>query len=146
MSASTQKQCCRLGAPVSSPEWRPLESGLPAVGPISWATEALGLVFTSHVPVHSDGTFELGEFDTQAALTLDNLSTALAAADCGTGDVLQVLVFLTDMADSKPLADLWLQHFRPPYPNRAIVGVCALGVPGMRIEIVATALSPRRGQ
>ncbi len=124
-----------------NPQWHAIETGLPA-GPISWATQAAGQVFTSHVPIRADGTFELGQADVQVALTFDNLLTALVCAGCSQRDVVQVIVYLTDMQDAPVVHDVWTRYFQPPHPNRAIIGVADLGVPDMRIEIVATAVQP----
>jgi len=85
-----------------------VDTGLPDVAPISWATRAGGLLFTAHVPIRADGSFETGTFEDQCRLTLENLQQPVERAGGQMRDVAQV------------------------------IGCSALTVPGMKVEIVAT--------
>lgn len=120
-----------------------IDTGLPTPGqPFSWATRADGFVFTTHGPVLPDGSILQGDVTAQARLTLDNLGRALAAAGCGYDDVVQVQIFLVDVADMAPVDAVYRTVFRAPWPTRASLVVAGLVAPGMRIEVCATARCP----
>lgn len=120
-----------------------VDTGLPATGsPIEWATIAGNTFYTSQIPIKSDGTYETGDIVKQTELMMDNLVTSLKAANLTTADVAQVTVYLTDWHDRGGYNEVYARYFKPPYPNRATVIVAALGVPGMRVELVAQAHIP----
>ena len=81
-----------------------IDVGLPPLAqPFSWAVKAGGLLFTTHGPVRSDGSIDLGSIEQQARLTLDNLRRAVHAAGAQMSDVAQVLVYLTEATDMAPV-------------------------------------------
>jgi 2-iminobutanoate/2-iminopropanoate deaminase len=119
-----------------------IDTGLPSTGsPMEWATVAGKTLYTAQIPIRADGSFETGDIRAQTELTLKNLVQSLAAAGLTTSDVAQVTVYLTDVNDKSGYNDVYRIFFTPPYPNRATIIVAALGVPGMRIEIVAQAVA-----
>jgi enamine deaminase RidA (YjgF/YER057c/UK114 family) len=120
-----------------------VDTGLPPLKqPFSWAVKAAGLLFTAHGPVRPDGTIDTGSIEAQARLTFANLSRAVVAAGGGLQDVTQVLIYMTDVADMPAIDAVYREFFEAPYPNRSSMGVSALVVPGMKIEIVAYAAIP----
>ena len=117
-----------------------IHTGLPDIGqPFSWATRGGGMLFTAHGPVRADGTIETGPAEQQIALTFDNLTQALQAAGSHSDNVLQVIIYLTDVNDVARLDDIYQRYFNAPYPNRSTVIVDKLVVPGMKIEIAVSA-------
>lgn len=119
-----------------------VETDLPDIGqPFSWATKGGGMLFTAHGPVRKDGTIETGEAEKQITLTLDNLTATLKAANSHSDNVLQVIVYLTDINDVKLLDRIYKNYFNFPYPNRSTVIVEKLVVPGMKIEITVSAMA-----
>ena len=117
-----------------------IHTGLPDIGqPFSWATRGGGMLFTAHGPVRADGTIETGPAEQQIALTFDNLTQALQAAGSHIDNVLQVIIYLTDVNDVARLDDIYQRYFNAPYPNRSTVIVDKLVVPGMKIEITVSA-------
>lgn len=116
-----------------------METGLPDVAPISWAVRGGPLLVTAHVPIRRDGSFEIGAVEDQIELTFANLKQALEASGGTTDDVVQVIVYLTDVADSPKVSEVWKRVFNEPWPNRAIIGCSALTVPGIKVELAATA-------
>lgn len=117
-----------------------IHTGLPDIGqPFSWATRGGGMLFTAHGPVRADGTIETGPAEQQIALTFDNLTQALQAAGSHSDNVLQVIIYLTDVNDIARLDDIYQRYFNAPYPNRSTVIVDKLVVPGMKIEITVSA-------
>ena len=120
-----------------------VDTGLPPLKqPFSWAVKAAGLLFTAHGPVRPDGTIDTGPIEVQARLTFANLRRAVVAAGGGLQDVTQVLIYMTDVADMPAIDAVYREFFEAPYPNRSSMGVSALVVPGMKIEIVAYAAIP----
>ena len=80
------------------------------------------------------------QFDLAAA----NVLAALRAAGGAPEDVVQMLVFVTDVAEYKAslpaLGEVWKRHFGRRYPALALLGVSALFDDAARIELVATAV------
>lgn len=119
-----------------------IKTGLPDIGqPFSWATRGGGVLYTSHGPVNLDGSIETGDSEKQITLTFDNLAMALKSAKSHSDNVLQVIVYLTDEKDTALLDKIYKNYFNPPYPNRSTIIVEKLVVPGMKIEITASAIA-----
>lgn len=117
-----------------------IDTGLPEIGqPFSWATQGGGMLFTAHGPVKADGSIETGAPEKQIALTFDNLAQTLKAANSHSDNILQVIIYLTDVNDVKLLDEIYKKYFNFPYPNRSTVIVDKLVVPGMKIEITVSA-------
>ncbi|MEL0554463.1 MULTISPECIES: RidA family protein [Enterobacteriaceae] len=117
-----------------------IQTDLPDIGqPFSWATRGGGMLFTAHGPVRTDGTIETGAAEKQITLTFDNLARTLQAAGSHSDNVLQVIIYLTDVNDVAMLDDIYRRYFNAPYPNRSTVIVDKLVVPGMKIEITVSA-------
>ena len=80
------------------------------------------------------------QFDAAAA----NVVAALRAAGGAPEDLVQVLVFVTDVAEYKAsrreLGEVWKRRFGRRYPAIALLGVSALYDDAARIELVATAV------
>ncbi|MEZ5638947.1 MAG: RidA family protein [Burkholderiaceae bacterium] len=117
-----------------------IDTGLPSLGqPFSWAVGDGPMVYTSHGPVTAEGKILQGDITAQTRLTLDNLRRTMEAAGGSLDDVLQVQLYLLDVADMKPVDAVYAEVFRAPYPSRSTAVVAALVAPGMRIELLATA-------
>ena len=80
------------------------------------------------------------QFDVAAA----NVLAALRAAGGAPEDIVQLLVFVTDVAEYKAslpaLGEVWKRHFGRRYPALALLGVSALFDDAARVELVATAV------
>ncbi|MGX1096340.1 RidA family protein [Amorphus sp. MBR-141] len=114
--------------------------GLPPPGqPFSWAIRARDMLYATHGPVQDDGTILLGSIEEQAELTIANLQKTLTEVGGRLDQVVQVQIFLLDVADMAPVDRVYARFFAPPYPNRASLVVAGLVAPGMRIEMTATA-------
>lgn len=117
-----------------------LTGGLPPIGqPFSWGVKSRGIVYTTHGPVQTDGTILNAGIEAQTDLSIRNLQAVLEEAGGSLADVVQVQIFLLDVADMAPVDKVYSQYFTAPYPNRASLIVAGLVAPNMRIEIVATA-------
>ena len=114
-----------------------IDVGLPPLKqPFSWMVRGGGVLYTAHGPVRPDGSIDTGPIAQQARLTFDNLQRAVQSAGKTMDDVMQVLIYMSDVADMPAIDAVYCDYFRPPWPNRSSAGV-ALVVPGMRIEVVA---------
>lgn len=101
-----------------------------------------GVLLTTQIPVRSDGSLELGDIEAQSECTLRALKTALEGAGSSLDRVLHLTIYLTDMADRPAFNEVYKRFFSRPWPVRAAVGVAALGVEGMRVEVTAMAAGP----
>jgi len=80
------------------------------------------------------------DFDSQAEQTFANLKRVLEAAGSSLEQVVKVTIYLTDMSNFHKIVDLRARYFSRPWPADTIVGVTALALPELQIEIEATAL------
>ena len=124
----------------------PCEVTVPTLAPpgghYSHAVIGGGLVFVSgQLPIAPDGTRRIdAPFDEQARQVLANVEAALQAAGSGIERLLQVRVYLADIADwpaFNAMYKIWAGSARPA---RAIVPTGPLHF-GFRIEIEAVALA-----
>ena len=80
------------------------------------------------------------QFDVAAA----NVLAALRAAGGAPEDIVQLLVFVTDVAEYRAslrdLGEVWKRRFGRRYPAIALLGVSALFDDAARVELVATAV------
>jgi reactive intermediate/imine deaminase len=81
-----------------------------------------------------------GDFDAQAEQVFKNLKRVLEAAGSSLEQVVKVTIFLTDMSNFPKIVELRGRHFSQPWPADTIVGVTALALPELMIEIEAIAL------
>jgi reactive intermediate/imine deaminase len=116
--------------------------------PISHFTDAVraggDLLFVSGVvAVDSDGNLVGGDdMVAQTRQVLENLRRVLAAAGCGSEDVVKVTIFLTDVDDRPRINPLRQEFFGATRPASTLVEVSRLAVPGAKVEIECVALIP----
>ncbi|GMV47370.1 MAG: reactive intermediate/imine deaminase [Pseudomonadota bacterium] len=109
-------------------------------GHYSHAAVAGGLVFVAgQLPIAPDGR-KLGDapFDLQARQVLANLQAALEAAGSSPARLVQVRVYLTDLAHWPAFDALYAQWLGAHRPARAVVPVPALHY-GLLLEVEAVA-------
>ncbi|RMW19377.1 Endoribonuclease L-PSP [Pseudomonas syringae pv. tagetis] len=98
-----------------------------------------GVLVSTQIPTRPDGSLELGGITEQSECTLRALKDALERAGSSMDRVMHLTIYLTDMADRAAFNDVYKRFFRQPWPVRAAVGVAALAVEGMRVEVTAMA-------
>jgi reactive intermediate/imine deaminase len=81
-----------------------------------------------------------GDFDAQAEQAFANVKRVLEAAGSGMDKIVKVNIYLTDMSYFPKIVELRARHFKQPWPADTIVGVTALALPELMIEIEAMAL------
>ncbi len=115
---------------------------LSGIGPRDPATDAIpGNV------LFADGRVRAYDIRAQARAVLANVRAVLEASGAGWEDLVDVTVFLTDMArDFKAYNEVWAEHFPDPAraPCRTTLGITALPTP-IAIELKCIAALPRRG-
>ena len=117
--------------------------GLPAPGGhYSHAVVANGFVFVSgQLPVREDGTRLAGApFEQQAQQVLANVRAVLQAAGSDVGRLVQVRVYVDDIADWPAFNAVYAQWAGAARPARAVVPTGALHH-GLKIEVEAVALA-----
>ena len=110
--------------------------------PISHYTDAVrfgNLLFVSGVAPLDEAGKLVGKGDVvaQARQVFANLEKVLQAAHAGFGDILKVTVFLTEVADRTLVNPVRQEYFGNARPASTLIGVGALAVDGMKIEIEA---------
>ncbi len=110
-------------------------------GHYSHAVKANGFVFVSgQLPIGRDGTkLADASFEQQAQQTLDNVAAALKAAGSSVDRLVQVRVYVTDIASWPAFNTMYAAWIGSSQPARAVVPVPQLHY-GFRIEIEAVAL------
>lgn len=109
-------------------------------GHYSHFTEAGGLVFISgQLPITASGEkLASANFETQTRQVLQNLENVLQAAGCALTDLVQVRVYLDDIANWPRFNTLYAQWLGQHRPARAIVPTPPLHY-GFKIEVEAVA-------
>lgn len=109
-------------------------------GHYSHATVADGWVFVSgQLPIDPDGR-KLADapFDVQARQVLANVQSVLEACGASARDLVQVRVYVTDIADWPAFNAIYAQWLPDHRPARAVVPVHVLHY-GLKIEVEAVA-------
>jgi len=83
-----------------------------------------------------------GGLQAEARRALENCKAILEAAGFKLADVVQVQVFLADVADYAAFNEVYAPYFPQPAPARAAVAVAALPR-GARVEVLMTAVRRR---
>ena len=85
------------------------------------------------------------DLEAQSRLMFDKVALALAAAGASPADVVRIVLYIVDLPDIDP-SPIYaaVRDFFPAdaKPASTVVGVPALALPGMRVEIDVTALAP----
>ncbi|MFB9856355.1 RidA family protein [Paenarthrobacter aurescens] len=97
-----------------------------------------GVVWTTQIPTSPDGTMPDG-IEAQSRQVLDNLRYALERAGSCLDHVMHMTIYFTDMTERAVFNELYREYFSAPRPVRCALGVNQLGIPGMKVELTATA-------
>ncbi len=91
------------------------------------------------VGVDADGNIPDDTVD-QFRIAIDNLDAALRAAGAAARHVVKVMVFLTDVDDRQRINPIRQDYFGEHRPASTLIGVAALAIPGLKVEIEAEAV------
>lgn len=111
-----------------------------AIGPYSQAVRAGDLVFVSgQLPINPEtGEFAGNTASEQAAQSLKNIASILAAEGLTMANAVKLNVFLKDMNDFAAVNEVYASFFEGDYPARAAVEVARLPKDAL-VEIEAIA-------
>jgi enamine deaminase RidA (YjgF/YER057c/UK114 family) len=91
-----------------------------------------------------DGAIHGETLTEQFDVAAGNVLSALRAAGAAPDDIVQMLVFVTDVTEYKAslheLGDIWRRRFGRRYPAVALLGVSALFDEAAKVELVGTAV------
>ena len=112
-----------------------------AVGPYSQAIRVGDMLYTSGQIAIDPATGEMstGDVQAQAEQALRNLAAVLEAGGSSMKAVVNTMVFLADMADFKPINEVYARHFGDALPAHSCVAAAALPL-GAKFEIEAIGL------
>ncbi len=110
--------------------------------PVSHYTDAVrwgDLLFVSGVaPLDAEGRLVGGaDVVAQTRQVFRNMKRVLDAVGADVADILKVTVYLTDVADRAAINPVRQEFFGAARPASTLIGVAALVLPGMKVEIEA---------
>ena len=95
------------------------------------------------VPLDQEGELVgRDDFVAQARQTFENLGHVLRAGGSDFGHVLKLTIFLTDIEDRPHMTPVRREFFGETRPASTLIGVSALAIPGMQVEVEAIAVVP----
>lgn len=111
-----------------------------AIGPYSQAIENNGMLFISgQIPV-DPATGNIAEtIEAQTEQVLKNIGAILEEAGYTYADVVKTTCLLSDMANFKPMNEVYAKYFKENPPARAAFAVKALPM-GVMVEIESIAI------
>ncbi|MEI7714118.1 MAG: RidA family protein [Rhodospirillales bacterium] len=119
-----------------------LPDQLPPVSHYCHVVRAGALIWVSGaVGVRPDGTIPESVAE-QAELALTSIDACLKAAGGGAEHVVKVNVYLTDINDRAAINPARQRYFGEHRPASTLVGVAALVMPALKVEIEAQAVIP----
>lgn len=109
---------------------------------ISLAWRVGDLVFTSgQASITPQGEIVgLGDFDAQVEQTMQNVKQVLELSGSSLADIVKVNIYVTDMTNFPKIVEMREKWFTYPWPADTIVEVTSLAIPGLMIEVDATAV------
>jgi enamine deaminase RidA (YjgF/YER057c/UK114 family) len=99
-----------------------------------------GLIFVSGQVGGDEAGQPIADPDAQFVAAIENVREILEAAGGTLADVVEITTYFTSMADLPVFANVKERFFTTtPYPAWTAIGVNELALPGLRVEIKATA-------
>ena len=109
----------------------------------AWSVEdAQKVIFVSgQAAISSEGAVVgEGDFEAQTHQVFENLRTVLNTAGADFDAIVKITVYLTDISQLPKFGQIKAGYIKGPQPASTAVGVNALALPGMMIEVEATAV------
>ena len=111
------------------------------------------IVAGDHIYVSGSGPFEPithklveGDVAVQTRATIRNIQAILEAAGASLADVVQITVYLKDIADFEGMNAEYRKHFPTDPPARTALAVASMRPAGRLLVMDAVAYTGRRGQ
>ncbi|MDY2956908.1 MAG: RidA family protein [Lachnospiraceae bacterium] len=98
-----------------------------AIGPYSQAIEVNGMLYTSGVIPVNPATGEIGNsIEQQAEQAFTNICNLVEDAGSSVDKIIKTTVFIKNMDDFGKINDIYMKHFKEPFPARSCVEVARL--------------------
>ena len=100
------------------------------------------IIVSGQVAVDGDGRpvgTEPADFEAQVRQVFENLAAVLGKAGASLDDIVKLNVYLTDMSKVADYGRIKGDYIKGRQPASTAVGVTALAMPGLMIEVEATA-------
>ena len=81
-----------------------------------------------------------GDFEVQARQVFDNLLAVLEQSGAGFEAIVKLTVYMTDTTRLRDFARVKAEYIPGPQPASTAIGVASLALPGMMVEVEATAV------
>ena len=75
--------------------------------------------------------------------TLDGIAATLATVGATLNDIVQLRLYLTDLRDRERILAIRREYFKAPYPASTLLGVTALALEGLTVEVDGVAIIPQ---
>jgi reactive intermediate/imine deaminase len=101
------------------------------------------LYLAGQMPVDPQTVAIVGEGDIRAQVrqVFENIKTVLAVAGSTLDDIVEMVIYLTDMANLEPFGEIAHGYITKPFPAATALGVTALVLPGQKVEVKVVALA-----
>lgn len=121
--------------------------GMLTVGLYSLARVVGNLVFVAgHTALDDDGKVVYpGDPEAQMRFTLDAMNDTLSTYGLTLNDLINVRWYLTDVRYREKILKIRHEYFKPPYPTATLLGVNALALEGLTVEVDGIAVLPDGG-
>ena len=113
----------------------------PATALFSQGIEAGGFIFTAQVGLSPSGEIVSDRIEEQTQQCLENIRAVLASAGATLSHVVQVTIYMIDLADAPAMNEVYASFFPQEPPSRACIQIASL-TPGLRVEMQAIAYRP----
>lgn len=98
-----------------------------AIGPYSQAIEVNGMLYTSGVIPINPATGEIDDtIEQQAEQAFTNICTLVEDAGSAVDKIIKTTVFIKNMDDFGKINEIYMKHFKEPFPARSCVEVARL--------------------
>ena len=111
----------------------------------AWRLDGVGslVLLSGQTGVDADGKVAYADdFQAECRLLFDNIAEVMRQAGGSLEDIFMITVYMTDIGDLPAFTEVEKEFFVTRLPARTAVGVTALAVPGLRVEVEATAVLP----
>lgn len=111
----------------------------------AWRLDGVGslVLLSGQTGVDADGAVVHGDdFRAECRLLFENVAEVMRQAGGSLDDIFMITVYLTDIGDLQAFTEVEREFFVTRLPARTAVGITALAVPGLRVEVEATAVLP----
>jgi reactive intermediate/imine deaminase len=109
----------------------------------AWSVQdATKVIFVSgQVAVSAEGQpVGADDFEAQATQVFENIRTVLNAAGADLDAIVKINVYLTDISRLADFGRIKSRYIQGPQPASTAIGVSSLALPGLMLEVEATAV------